>query len=201
GKPARHRSLYDLYRELFRALSGQYASLATALALLSAATLLKLVPPATTKLVIDQVLLRRPLSLALPSWLPTPSSSRAWLVGLVVLVFVVSLLSTAMGLWGRWLATRTTKRLQVRTRRIAFEHASRLPLHRVYQIKAGGAASLLREDAGGVGDLVFSMIYNPWRALVQLVGGLVILAWVDWRLLLGSLVLVPAVYGSERLWN
>ena len=38
----------------------------------------------------------------------------------------------------------------------------------VHDLKSGGAASLIREDAGGVADLIFSMLYNPWRAIVQL---------------------------------
>ena len=75
------------------------------------------------------------------------------------------------------------------------------PLHRVYQLKSGGASSLLREDAGGVGELIFSMLYNPWQAVVQFLGGVVVLAWVDWRLLLGALLLVPGVYYSDLLWN
>jgi len=75
-----------------------------------------------------------------------------------------------------------------------------LPLDRVYRIKSGGAASLLREDAGGVGELVFGMLYNPWSALVQLVASLVILATVDWRLLSGALVLIPLVYFSHKTW-
>ena len=97
--------------------------------------------------------------------------------------------------------TRTTKRVQVAVRRKVYEHAMRLPLHRVYQLKSGGASSLLREDAGGVGELIFSMLYNPWQAVVQFLGGVVVLAWVDWRLLLGALFLVPGVYYSDLLWN
>jgi ATP-binding cassette subfamily B protein/subfamily B ATP-binding cassette protein MsbA len=86
-------------------------------------------------------------------------------------------------------------------RRQVYEHAMRLPLHRVYQLKSGGATSLLREDAGGVGELVFSMLYNPWRAIVQFAGGLIVLAWVDWRMLLGALVLTPGVYYTDLTWN
>jgi ATP-binding cassette subfamily B protein/subfamily B ATP-binding cassette protein MsbA len=168
---------------------------------LSIATLLKLIPPAATKLVIDQVLLRRPAPASLSRWVSVPTSPRMQLVALVGVVLGVTVVGSLIGLWSRWLATRTTKRLQVDMRRKAFEHAVRLPLHRVYELKAGGAASLLREDAGGVGELVFSMLYNPWRAVVQLIGGLVVLAWVDWRFLLGSLVLVPALYGTDRVWN
>jgi ATP-binding cassette, subfamily B, bacterial len=116
-------------------------------------------------------------------------------------VLGVSVLGTAVSLWGRWRATLASKRVQVAVRRRVFEHAVRLPLDRIYQLKSGGAASLLREDAGGVGELIFSMLYNPWRAIVQLAGGLVVLAWVDWRLLLGAACLAPGFYWTERLWN
>ena len=51
-----------------------------------------------------------------------------------------------------------------------------------------------------MGELVFSLIYNPWRAVTQLVGTLLILALIDWRMLLGSLVLLPAVWFSHRTW-
>ena len=76
----------------------------------------------------------------------------------------------------------------------------RLPLHRIYDLKSGGAASILREDAGGIADLIFAMLYNPCRAIIQLIGSLFILAMVDWRLLLGSLVLLPVVYLTHRTW-
>ena len=85
-------------------------------------------------------------------------------------------------------------------RKRVFAHAVRLPLHRVQELKSGGAASILRQDAGSVGELVFGMLYNPWRAIIQLVGSLCMLAWVDWRLLLGALLLIPLVYLTHRTW-
>ena len=81
----------------------------------------------------------------------------------------------------------------------------RLPLHRVYQLKSVSAWSRLREDAGGVGELIFSMLYNPWQAVVQFLGGVVVLAGVDWRLLLGALFLctrssiIPTCSGIGRI--
>ncbi|MBV8314985.1 MAG: ABC transporter ATP-binding protein [Planctomycetaceae bacterium] len=196
-----HRPLAQLTRELFRILEGQRLAIGLALATLSVATIMKLVPPAATKLVIDHVLLGRPLSSSIPGWVWVLPGPKGRLILLVAAVLVVSVVGTAVGLWGRWQATRTTKRVQVAMRRRVFEHAARLPLNRVYQLRSGGAASLLREDAGGVGELVFSLFYNPWRAVVQLAGGLAVLAWVDWRLLLGSLGLLPLAFGSERLWD
>ena len=199
----KHRSLPVLYRELYRALRGHRGTIALALLGLSMATLLKLVPPASTKVVIDYVLMAHPLPPAIQEWcpFPIPDSPRLRLPILVAVVTAITILGTMFGLWSRWLATRTTKRVQVNVRRKVYEHAMRLPLHRVYQLKSGGASSLLREDAGGVGELVFSMLFNPWRTVVQFVGGLVVLAWVDWRLLLGALCLVPGVYYSDLLWN
>ena len=85
-------------------------------------------------------------------------------------------------------------------RKRVFEHASRLPLHRIQELKSGGAASILRQDAGSVGDLVFGMLYNPWRAVIQLVGSFIVLAWVDWRLLIGAIGIVPLVYFTHRTW-
>src|SRR5205085_4757837 len=105
----------------------------------------------------------------------------------------LAIIPELLSLWCRWQTTRITKHLQVAVRKKVFDHAVRLPLHRVYDLKSGGVASILREDAGGVADLIFSMLYNPWKSIIQLLGSLVILAFVDWKLLLGSLVLLPTV--------
>ena len=62
-------------------------------------------------------------------------------------------------------------------------------------------ASILREDAGGVGELIFSMLYNPWRAVVQFLGGLVVLAWVDWRLLARvARACCRSIFLTHRTW-
>ena len=122
------------------------------------------------------------------------------LITMGVLVIVVSLTATVLHLWGRWHATKAVNKLQVHVRRRVFEHIVRLPLHRVYQLKSGGTASLLREDAGGIGELVFSMLYNPWQAIIQLCGSLIVLVFVDWRLMLGGLLILPIVYLTHRTW-
>lgn len=198
---AKHRSLLTLYRELFRAVKGQRKAITLGLLALSFSTVLRFLPPASTKILIDYVLGGKPLPVWLTSRVTIPSRPEARLILLVVVVLAVTLVGTAVSVTGRWLATRSAKRVQMASRRRVFEHASRLPLHRIYQLKAGGATSLLREDADGVGDLVFNMLYNPWRAIIQLLSGLVVLAWVDWRFLLGATVLIPVVALTDRVWN
>ncbi|RMG41538.1 MAG: ABC transporter ATP-binding protein, partial [Planctomycetota bacterium] len=200
----RQRGGLQLLAEFLRLLRGQYAALAYALGTLTLATCLALVPPATTKVVVDNVLGDRPLAEPFVRLLRRVGISAAdrgsLLVACVLVVIVASMLRVAIHLSGRWVATRLTKRVQIRVRKRLFEHVIRLPLYRVQQLRSGGVASVLREDGGAVGELVFAMLYNPWRAVVQLVGSLVILAWVDWRLLLGTLGLLPALYLAHRTW-
>ncbi len=194
------RSFWRLFIEFWRMLDGHHLAIVFALATLTVATLLALVPPAATKLMIDNVLTGKPLAPPWTTFFPTTDGGLQLLWWLAGGVMAISLVETAVRLWGRWYATRTVMKVQVSTRRRAFEHAVRLPLHRVQQLKSGGVASILRDDAGGIAELIFSMLYNPWRAIIQLFGSLAVLAWIDWRLLLGSLVLLPVIFLTHRTW-
>ena len=196
----RARSSWALVRSFFHLLGDQRPAVAFSLVTLTVATVLGLFPPLATKFVVDNVLSRKPLPKQIPAWLHVPVAPWPLLLFIVVAVTVLSLLKICAQIWGRWYATRATKRLQLSIRKRAFEHAVRLPLHRVHELKSGGVASVLREDAGSVGELIFGMLYNPWRAVVQLAGSIAVLAWADWRLLLGSLVLVPLVFLTHRTW-
>jgi ATP-binding cassette subfamily B protein len=200
SRKPQHRSVRNLVGHFFHLLDGHRRTLAFVLALLAFSTLLKLAPPAVTKLVIDYVLPGKPLPTALTDRLPLPPAGVPLLAALGGALVCVSILAMLATMWGRWLATKMTKRVQVELRKRVFAHAVRLPLHRVYALKSGGVAGILREDAGGVAELIFSMLFNPWRAIIQLLGGLCVLAWVDWRLLLGSLLVIPAVFLTHRAW-
>lgn len=192
------RSSWDLIKSFIGLLRGQRWSVAFALATLTVATILALVPPAATKIVVDYVLGERPLPGFVPAWVPREK----WplLVTITLVVLAISFVKLGVHIWGRWHATRVTKLLQMSVRRRVFAHVMRLPLHRIQELKSGGAASILRQDAGSVGDLVFGLLYNPWRAVIQLAGSLCVLAIVDWRLLLGATLVLPLVYATHRTW-
>lgn len=194
----RERSALTLVASFLRLVGSHRMALALSLATLTVATALSLIPPAATKFVVDYVLGGEPLPDTVPRWVPR----EPWplLVAIASAVLLVSLLRMGLHVWGRWHATRVTKLIQMSVRKRVFRHAVRLPLHRVQELKSGGAASVLRQDAGSVGDLVFGLLYDPWRALIQLLGSLAILAWVDWRLLLGALFILPLVYLTHRTW-
>lgn len=194
----RERSSMALVGSFWRLLRGHRFSVILSLSTLTVATLLALIPPVAIKFVVDYVLVGKSLPAIVPAWVPRGS----WplLVAITVGVLAISMVKSGLHIWGRWHATRVTKLVQMSVRKRVFDHVMRLPLHRVQELKSGGAASILRQDAGSVGDLVFGMLYNPWRAVIQLLGSLCILAWVDWRLLLGAVVLVPCVFLTHRTW-
>ena len=198
----RSRSFGELFRSFVMELRPYAGAMALALTTLAIGTSLSLIPPAATKLAIDNVFMGQPLPGVITRFAPSAAQldRTALLTAIAIGIVSVSIIGTATHLIGRWQATRVTKLLQVRLRRQAFQHAVRLPLGRVWQLKSGGLTSLLREDAGGVSELVFSMIYNPFRAIVQLVGILIVLAATDWRLLIGAVLLLPLVWFSHRTW-
>lgn len=199
----RERGFRELFSEFLGLIRGHRLQVAFALSLLTVAIGLRLIPPLGTKLAIDSVLTDPPqplpplLERTLGSMADTPMGL---LIAIAVCVVVVTLCATTVQLASRWTATKAVNQTQVSIRRAVFEHAIQLPLHRVHDMKSGGVASLIREDAGGVAELIFSMLYNPWRALVQFTGSLVILMLVDWKLMVGGLLLLPVVWVTHRTW-
>ncbi|MEZ6104845.1 MAG: ABC transporter ATP-binding protein [Pirellulaceae bacterium] len=198
GNKQRERSAWQLIRQFFSLIEGHHWGVATALVALTGTTLLALVPPAATKFLIDYVLSGEPLPADVPVWVPR--EPHALLLAIVLTVIGVSLVKSIVELWSRWRATLISIRVQLQVRRRVFHKIMQLPLTQVLKLKSGGATSLIRQDAGSVGSLIFGLLYNPWAAIVQLVGSLLVLAWVDWKLLLGALLLIPVVYATHRAW-
>lgn len=200
----RARGIFALVGRLWEMLAGNRWLVLAAMATLTIQSSSALLLPACTKVAVDYIITDQPGPTGLPRFLPEWARDAAnreailWtLCGSMVVLVAVRLM---LAIWARWQMTRLTKRLQVSLRRRVFDHAVRLPLHRVHQIKSGGVASILREDAGGSADLLFHLVYNPWNAIIQLVGTLVILAAVDWRMLAGALVFIPVIGLMHRVW-
>lgn len=205
---SRSRGFMKLLSEFWALMGNQRRRVIGAIVAGAIATGLGLLPFYAPKLVIDFVMVPPDAATTRPEWLTfslrtlgLSGDSRVGLLWAVVLAsLTIAFINLGIGLWSRWQATKASKRIVVSARKQAFDHAVRLPLHRVYDIKSGGVASVLRDDAGGVGELVFSMLYNPSKAIVQLVGSLVFLAWIEWRLLLGAVVILPVVWLTHKTW-
>ncbi|MDG2095273.1 MAG: ABC transporter ATP-binding protein [Phycisphaerales bacterium] len=200
----RTRSASRLFKVFLSMLGRHRRAVIFALVMLTFGTVLALLPPAATKLVIDYAFTGEPLPSGITSWIPSSwnvdANPERLLFFIAFALMIVAFASVGCGLTSRWQATKATRTLAVTIRKKVFDHAVRLPLTRVTELRSGGVASLLREDAGGIAELIFGMIYNPWRAVIQLTGILVILSFTDWRLLFGALALLPMVWFTHRTW-
>ena len=197
----RDRRFWELFSQFLKLTATHRREILVSLGLLTIGIGLRLIPPFGTKLAIDSVLTNPPK--ALPVWLQAiqlPTDPMDLLLAIVALVVLVTIISTIVHLGSRWIATKAVNQTQVTIRRRVFERAVKLPLNKVYDMKSGGVASLIREDAGGVAELIFSMLYNPWRAIVQFFGSLIILVLVDWKLMVGGVLLLPVVWVTHRTW-
>ncbi|EMI16977.1 ABC transporter ATP-binding protein [Rhodopirellula maiorica SM1] len=158
----RERGFWELFREFIRLTSSYHRQIAGAIGLLTVGIVLRLIPPVGTKLAIDSALStpRKPL----PDWaagLGFPTEPFSLLLAIAGGVTVVTILATIAHLTSRWIATKAVNQAQVGIRRRVFDHAIRLPLQNVYDMKSGGVASLIREDAGGVGRADFQHSVQP----------------------------------------
>ena len=195
------RTFWELLKEFWKQVGQYRPKVLFGLLTLTISTILGLFPPLATKVAIDSVL-STPTH-PLPSFLP--QSWNDWdkmnlLIVISLTAVAITLIGSMIHLWGRWISTQAVNQMQATIRRRVFSHILHLPLHRIHALKSGGATSMLRDDAGGIAELIFSMLYNPWRAIVQLVGSFVVLVLVDWRLLACGLLLLPIVYFTHRNW-
>ena len=117
---------------------------AFSLATVTVSTALSLIPPAATKFVVEYVLAGRPLPDIVPPWVPRDR----WLLllSIATAAFLITVVQRGIHIWGRWQAFRSVKLFQTSLRRRVFAHVVRLPIHRVHELKSGGAASILRRD-------------------------------------------------------
>ena len=137
----RVRSAKDLVWQFFRLLYPTRWQIAGILGSLTVSTILGLLPPAGTKFIIDYGLTGRPVPPSVLAWFPSLAAPRYLLGVVVLLVTIVSIIRIGIHIWGRWYATKISKTIQLNIRRRVFEHAVRLPLHRVQEIRSGGVAS------------------------------------------------------------
>jgi len=199
-KPQMARGSIALARAFWNMLGGYRHLLTLALVTMGVSVMLGLATPWVTKLAIDHAVERRPWPAWVLSLMPDglSPSGQLWLLGGVIAA--LGLMAAVLPIPGRYQLTRLVQLVQARLRRRLFAHVARLPLDKVYALKSGGVTSLLREDPSNVAELIFIGVYNPFRAVLTFVGGLAAMATIDYRLLLGGVAALPAVWLTHRTW-
>ncbi len=177
-------SLKSSWREMRRLLYEHRGRLALGLALLLVNRLVGLVLPATSKLLVDDVIGKREVELLIPLAL-------AGGLATVVQAATGYSLSQVLGVAAQRAINEMRKEVQ--------SHVGRLPVRYYDSTQTGVLISRIMNDAEGLRNLVGT-------GIVQLVGGLVsaaigigVLFWLNWRLTLAILVAL-ALFGLAMGW-
>ena len=161
-----------------------HAGLAAAVfALLVAGALLNLLPPVLVKRVVDEAIPRKDLhQLALLSTLMIAGPLAAGVLGVLQ-----KYLSALIG-------ERVTFELRVRL----FKHLHRQPLGYFASARPGEPLSRVLNDVEGVGQAVSKTLTAVLKNAVVLVSAAATVIWLDWRLAVVSLCLLPLFVAPTR---
>ena len=161
-----------------------HAGLAAAVfALLVAGALLNLLPPVLVKRVVDEAIPRKDLhQLALLSTLMIAGPLAAGFLGVLQ-----KYLSALIG-------ERVTFELRVRL----FKHLHRQPLGYFASARPGEPLSRVLNDVEGVGQAVSKTLTAVLKNAVVLVSAAATVIWLDWRLAVVSLCLLPLFVAPTR---
>jgi ABC-type multidrug transport system fused ATPase/permease subunit len=162
--------------------------LRTSLAILSllAATAASLAPPYLSKLALDRGVLHRNLS---QLW---------WIVALFVAAGVGTILSSsAQTYFTGW----TGERILADLRNLLFRHLQRLSLGFYERNRAGVIISRLTNDVEALDQLVTDGVTSLVQNTLTLLGSAIILFFLDWRLALATLGVMPAMTIATSLFR
>jgi ABC-type multidrug transport system fused ATPase/permease subunit len=154
--------------------------LRTALAILSllAATLTALVPPYLAKLALDDGIRQQDLQA---------------LTVIVALFVVAGLANLATSAAQTYFTGWTGERILADLRNKVFRHLQRLSLGFYERNRAGVIISRLTNDVDALDQLVTDGVTTLVQNTLLLVGSAAVLFWLDWRLALATLSVIPAM--------
>jgi subfamily B ATP-binding cassette protein MsbA len=117
-----------------------------------------------------------------------PSFSLWWIPGVLVSVFVLRGVGTfATAYYNNWVLSRVTNDLRAQ----AFERLLRLPVARFHEESTGKVINTVVGDVRQVVDMIQSVFVACVRDTLVVTGLLAYLLWLNWKLTLVAIVVVP----------
>jgi len=167
---------------LARAAAPEKRELGRASGWLAAAGLLDAVGPILGKVFIDEHLLPRDFDPLTVGWLLAGMLAAGWLASGLRYLQLVRLAALAM---------RSVRRL----REWVYGHVLRLPMAFFDRAITGQLVSRITNDTEQIRQLYQQVLFEVLQGLTVLAGAIVAMAWLDWRLMLIVLTLMPATVG------
>ncbi|RBY92440.1 ABC transporter ATP-binding protein [Blastococcus sp. TBT05-19] len=161
------------------------AQLAVVVALIVASSAVALATPFLIRLVIDEAIPERDVALLL------------WAVGGMLAVTVVT---AVFGVVQTWLSTTVGQRVMHGLRTAVFGHLQRQSLGFFTRTRGGEVQSRLTNDIGGMQSVVTTTATSFASSATTVIGTVVAMAALSWRLsLLSLIVLPPAIVLTRRV--
>jgi ATP-binding cassette subfamily B multidrug efflux pump len=173
--------VYDwtLFRRLLSYLRPHLAAAAAALVLILAMSGLDLVPPYLTKVAIDRYIAR---------------GDAAGLAGLAGLYFLVLASAWAVRFAQMYILQMTGQRIMQDMRREIFAHLQRLHVGFFDRNPVGRLMTRVTTDVDAVNELFTSGVVSVFGDLFALVGIMVVMVALDWRLALVTFSVIPLFF-------
>jgi len=164
------------YRRIFGYILPYWRKLALVLALSLVSTLVGLAQPYITKLLIDEALLRR--------------NGRA-LVTVAALMVVVTIVGFALNALSSYRYVATSAAVLFDMRLAVYRHLQKLSPRFYTRTKLGEIVSRLNNDISEVQRVAADTLLAAVSNIIFLAGSVAIMLWLNWKLFLLSIVLIP----------
>lgn len=164
------------YRRVFDYILPYWRRLALVLALSLVSTLLGLAQPYITKLLIDEALLQR---------------NRQALTMVAALMVVVTVLGFALNIASSYRYVAVSAAVLFDMRLAVYKHLQKLSPRFYTRTKLGEIVSRLNNDISEVQRVAADTLLAAISNFIFLVGSVTIMVWLNWKLFLLSILLIP----------
>jgi ABC-type multidrug transport system fused ATPase/permease subunit len=191
----RLRSFFALYRTFGPHVVRYWPAFLLGYASLMGTVAMKWLTPWPLKLIFDSVLLGRPVPEGLAPL--TGVIGREPLGLLTVLCVAMVLVALLQGLFGyahRYLTSSASHRMLNDIRRRVFDHLQTLPLSFHASSRSGDVALRLTSDVNALRTLLVGAVQDIVRYALTVSALVATMLWMDWRLTLIALAVVPPLY-------
>jgi ABC-type multidrug transport system fused ATPase/permease subunit len=149
-------------------------------------SLLSFPGPLITRFLVDKVILGKQLSL---------------LLGVVLLLAGIKVAGIVFGILQQFFFTRFEQEVLLEIQQTLFDRTLRLPKSFFDDKETGYLMSRLLGDVGGVRWFFSSTVVHIFTSFIRFAGGAIFLLYLNWRLALAVLVVLPLMFGSVRFFG
>src|SRR5829696_1300690 len=198
-----NRGAWDLWRTLPRVwpyLRPYKALWITSFLITTAAAALALAQPWPLAIIVDNVLSDHPVEGPV-TWLIGPQPGQyAVLAVAIVAGFAITVLTQAMTVVSVWISAKLEQRMVLDLRSDMFAHAQGLSLTFHDARLTGQLMNQINNQASAMGAIVVA--FAPiLQALMTLIGMLVVITLISWKIALVALIAVPFIWYSLGLYG